>query len=469
MINLYNSILFLKKSKSLHSTNQLWHLSKNVSNLSSNIHEKKTSILRIKSTQPCEKSKKKIEKNNFAGLTKHFVPLYKEWDNSIYAYKKETIKILPSNDKIIFNLIKGYLNFYNTKVEKSARSIRARRRKIRSSLNKALVGKPNFKHTNKRVVIMTYYYNRRLKYFFNKINNASTIYNNKNEYKMFINNMKSKIEEIKILMSKHHTLLSRNFNLKTNHLFLNLEKMYFVNTTTKLFNKDINSLLLRQIIYLQESKTNKFYLLPLLKLLETIYDKKVTLNFINIKYIYNSASIISEGIITKLKKRTNSPLRVLRSSLNMFKLPPINRLVLYDDMFNKKVKLQNVVLKELFFFKNNTKKDTLDNFLNNRWTDRLTNNNHKFNLNKVIALLKSKFSSGVRFEMAGRLTRRNVAQRAIHKLVYKGNIKNTDSSQKGLSTTLLRGYAKSNVQFKQSKSKRRIGSFGLKTWISSSN
>jgi hypothetical protein len=42
-----------------------------------------------------------------------------------------------------------------------------------------------------------------------------------------------------------------------------------------------------------------------------------------------------------------------------------------------------------------------------------------------------------------------------------------DSSYKGLSSVLLRGHVKSNLQFTKIKSKTRIGSFGLKGWVSS--
>ena len=81
--------------------------------------------------------------------------------------------------------------------------------------------------------------------------------------------------------------------------------------------------------------------------------------------------------------------------------------------------------------------------------------------------LKNKFTKGIRIEVAGRLTKRNTAQRSVYKLKYKGNIKNTDSSVKKLSTVLLRGHAKSNTVYTQASSRLRIGAFGLKTWISS--
>ena len=87
--------------------------------------------------------------------------------------------------------------------------------------------------------------------------------------------------------------------------------------------------------------------------------------------------------------------------------------------------------------------------------------------NTILTSIKHKFISGLRLEAAGRLSRRNTAARSVFKLRYKGNIQNMDSSIKGLSTVLLRGHAKSNLQYTFLKSKIRIGSFGIKGWVSS--
>ena len=82
--------------------------------------------------------------------------------------------------------------------------------------------------------------------------------------------------------------------------------------------------------------------------------------------------------------------------------------------------------------------------------------------NSVLSSIKNKSITGIRIEAAGRLTRRNTAERSIYKLRYKGNLKNMDSSYKGFSSVLFRGHAKSNVQYTKLRSKLRIGSFGLK-------
>jgi hypothetical protein len=75
--------------------------------------------------------------------------------------------------------------------------------------------------------------------------------------------------------------------------------------------------------------------------------------------------------------------------------------------------------------------------------------------------------AGVRLEAKGRLTKRFTASRSVFKVKWKGSIKNLDSSYKGIPSVLLRGHAKSNVQYTLVNSKTRNGSFGLKGWISS--
>ena len=55
--------------------------------------------------------------------------------------------------------------------------------------------------------------------------------------------------------------------------------------------------------------------------------------------------------------------------------------------------------------------------------------------------------AGVRVEAKGRLTRRFTASRSVFKVKWKGDLKNVDSSFKGLSAVMLRGNVKSNVQY----------------------
>jgi hypothetical protein len=94
----------------------------------------------------------------------------------------------------------------------------------------------------------------------------------------------------------------------------------------------------------------------------------------------------------------------------------------------------------------------------------IDNNLTKKNL--VFSALKYKDVTGFRLEARGRLTRRYTASRSVTKIRYKGNLLNMDSSHRGLSTILLKGNLRSNLQYTKLKSKTRIGSFGIKGWVS---
>ena len=80
----------------------------------------------------------------------------------------------------------------------------------------------------------------------------------------------------------------------------------------------------------------------------------------------------------------------------------------------------------------------------------------------IIKKLKYKDVTGFRIEAKGRLTKRYTASRSLLKVKYKGNLLNIDSSLKGLSSVLLKGNLKSNIQYTKLASKSRIGSFGIK-------
>ena len=87
-------------------------------------------------------------------------------------------------------------------------------------------------------------------------------------------------------------------------------------------------------------------------------------------------------------------------------------------------------------------------------------------LNYVLNNLKNKVIGGVRLEAKGRLTRRFTASRSIFKIKWKGSLKNIDSSYRGLSSVILRGHVKSNIQYSIINSRTRNGAFGIKGWIS---
>ena len=81
-------------------------------------------------------------------------------------------------------------------------------------------------------------------------------------------------------------------------------------------------------------------------------------------------------------------------------------------------------------------------------------------------LIKYKNLGGIRLEVKGRLTKRYRADRSVYYLKWKGGLKNIDSSFKGLSAVVFRGFVNSNVEYSIKTGKRRIGAFAVKGWIS---
>ena len=115
---------------------------------------------------------------------------------------------------------------------------------------------------------------------------------------------------------------------------------------------------------------------------------------------------------------------------------------------------------------NNLLKDGLNKLLYNihNKTTLDKENNENLNIRDIILdNIKYKIMGGAKLIVKGRLTRRYRADRAVYKMKWKGGLKNIDSAFKGLSTVQYLGYQDSSVTKSSSVSKRRIGSFGVKT------
>lgn len=504
-------------------------LNSDLLNLSNNYNNALNTLklFSIRSKKDSTQKTKQEKNNNYAGKPKHYPPANKEWFNSIYAYNSNTIKLLPATDKTILKLIKSYFNFYSRKLEKKVRSRRLRIRFRRLSTNRMLVSRPEIKHTNDKVIITLYVYNRQNKYYLNKIKRLVTI-DQLDEFlskkvkkvlkkekgpwpstvKMSIIKEKSLIIRSKINKQKEVLFNSLNIINKTDDIkSVSHETNYLKHYIIKSLRKEIFSVYFRQLISFNKSKFEERYLLPLTSLVERVYNKNIEFNFVNLKYLYLNSYIFSQTLVTKLRNRKNRFLRVLKTSLLMFKLPPMDRLAVYDEIYNKKWKLQNIKIDSIVSNLPDLKQDTgcllrlkipatqnndsLDLLLSKVDKNSSISNLQDFNIyrdayfvpqpqglkyfnyplyltNAIIKGIRNKYVSGIRLELAGRLTRRNTAARSVFKLRYKGNIKNMDSSYKGLSAVLLRGHAKPNLQYTKLRSKIRIGSFGLKGWVNSS-
>jgi len=365
---------------------------------------------------------------------------------------------------MVITLIKSYFNLFNIKHEKRISSIKKGIKLRRLSINRIFVSKAELKHTSSKIIITIFIYNRQKKYYFNKINKINSIVqlNNTNFIK------KIKLESLNIIeqVNKEKKLLAEILELKGSEYFNDYEERLLEDFIKKALEKELLKVLYENILYFNKSKFEDTSLLKLKKLISQYYNKKVEFNIVNLEYLYLNSDILSESIVIKLKKRSNKLLRVLKTSLNMIKLPFINKLSVSNNLnkikYDKTLSLNNIqnlnALLQIF-----VKKYKSENVFDKLLHDIFPFFSKKEDIqNVVLNCIKHKYISGVRLEATGRLTRRLTAARSIFKLKYKGSLKNIDSSYKGLSSVLLRGHVKSNIQYTNINSKTRNGSFGIK-------
>lgn len=383
-----------------------------------------------------ERKKNLIIKENKS--LKHFPSSTREWDNSIYVFNKNVLSAIPSISRSSNNFIKSYLNLYNKKIEGLIRTKRLLLRLRRLSSNKIYVSNGEFKHTSGKVIITLYIFNRQKRNYMLILKKsyfkAFNIY--KKRLKKRLNLLKFKSLNYLKKINKNTPILLKILKKKKKiksykNLYLYISKFY-----TKFAIKTLRKLKIyiyyKQLILINKTKFNYLYLIHLKKYLEKFYNKNVEFNIVNLKTFYLNSDILSESLILKL---TRNRRRILKYLNNLKKKVKIKR---------KKWFLNEPILKAKQDLNNNT--ILLKNFVFNK--------------------LKYKDVTGFRLETKGRLTRRYTASRSVFKVKYKGNLLNIDSSYRGLSSVILKGNLRSNIQYSKLNSKTRIGSFGIKGWIS---
>ena len=78
----------------------------------------------------------------------------------MYVFNKNALNLIPQATELVNKLIKSYFNLYNLKLERKIRSNRLLGRLRKLSSNKIYVSNGEFKHTNNKVVITLYLFNR---------------------------------------------------------------------------------------------------------------------------------------------------------------------------------------------------------------------------------------------------------------------------------------------------------------------
>lgn len=391
---------------------------------------------------------------------KHYPSSTRYWDSSIYLYNNNNLSLVSNIGKLAIKFIKNYFFLYNKFIERKIRRKKIYNRRRKLSINRIFLSKGEFKHTNNKVIITLYIYNKQKNNYLLKLK------------KRYINKFLINVLSFKSLSSKNNILsnklilLKKLKKIKINGILglidanifkprvvrilrdLNYKKKinkfkiisrYINKFYRKLIKKSLRRLFIytyyRRLIYVNKSRFNYTYLQYIKNKLQMLFNKNIEFNFINLKYFYLNSNILSESILLKIRKNRR---RLMRHLSNLEKKVKIKKKkIVLGELINK----ENLNIKKYFY------------------SNRLLYNN-------IIKSLKYKHIAGFRLEANGRLNKRYTASRSINKVKYKGNLLNIDSSYKGLSSVLLRNNLNSNLQYTKLNSKTRIGSFGLKGWVS---
>lgn len=341
-------------------------------------------------------------------------------------------------------LIQGYFNLFHIKLEKKLRNKRLKLRKRKITINKIFVSGGEFKHTNDKLNITLYLFNKQKYNYLLKIK------------KRFLNLFKKLKFKRKLLLIKKKGLKILNLELDKKTILLKalrvngkVSKTYikqYQDIYYRLFiRKTLKRLKLymyyKQILYINKSKFNNTYLQGLINIIKKIYKKNVIFNLVNLKYFYLNSDIMTQTLLLKLRKNRKKLLRFL------------NRCV-------TKAKTGNIEINSTVRHLDELNLDNSDNLCNKLFMENKTKSKYLNDI--VLNNIKYKKVTGIRLEAAGRLTKRYTASRSLFKVRYKGNLINAYSSINKYPSTLLRGKFRPNLQYTKLNSKSRIGSFGLK-------
>ena len=409
------------------------------------------------------------------GRTKYLPSFSKEWKNIVYSYNKNNLKNIPVNDVRINKIIQSYFNLYfkDHKYVGSKKFILLRRR--RNFLRRIYISNAEIKHTNNKAIITLFAVNREkkiLKKKYLKINKKVSTNLIKRYFMLYKTNI-AKIYEILNEQKNEYAFISDKiskrkflqYKLEYLNKFITLKNLYLKKVWSIIISKYWKTYLrlLRKydLMYsLNQYKFNKQTLLPILSnILNKIIGKKIEYNIINLKSIAYNTDLFTNALSLKLKKQKMNYIKSMFSILNRAYLPKIN--TIKERTLIKGQKNVDLFLDEYKDLKltSNLGKNNLDQLLGD-------SSNTKEVHNTIYNSIGYKNMGGIRLEVKGRLTKRYRADRSIYSLKWKGGLKNVDSSFKRLSSVLFRGNSKSNVSYSLTNSKRRIGAFAVKGWIS---
>ncbi len=316
-----------------------------------------------------------------------------------------------------------------------------------------IINKNIFKlsNTDKKVKKYLYLYLYIINYFFNYIKFPKMINILK---KILLYNLKEKrTSSLKIMLEKSGKIYFTKLQINSLYLFIKLINLFLM------LKKILKSIYIvkwyKRNIYYSRYKFQVKNILNIKNILNKLYNNnRIEINIINLKYLHLDGNILALAVVKKLKSRNRRVLKVIRMALRLSKKPYIN------GFYSNLLGINNL---NTVFIKKNLNLSINKNIpLNNDLISKPISYKSRI----VFYYLKHKIISGMKLQGTGRLTKRLTASRSISKYIGKGSLKNITSSYNGLSAVVLRGYVKSNLQYVNINSYNRIGTYGIKSWIS---
>jgi hypothetical protein len=408
--------------------------------------------------------------SNKKGYDNNMLSNNQEWYNSTYNYNVNYTKHLPVIDNVIFKLVKSYFTIYSKIMDKRVKIKNISNFKRRLSGNKIWVSRPEIKHTNDKIIINLFIFNRKNNLLIKKLNNnlrnlfvekrvyiKNIILKNKENSNIFVYIMNFYKKNMKYLNNRLNKFLNEsNITLKEN-MQLYILKEYYIKLIKKILKKELLIIYYKQQIEFNTLKYKNVFIIPILKLIKKIYKKNVVFNIISLKNYFLNSSILTQIVSVKAKNRKNKIVRILRAALRKVKTPSFNKNLIERE--KRKLEIENN-----FLLKNKAELEFKNDNINKTLSSIFKKDNVE---SDILDSVKNKVVTGIRLEASGRLTKRFTAQRSVHKYKYKGTIKNINTSYKGISSKNLRNNLESNLQYTKINSSNRIGAFGIKGWISS--
>nr|YP_009243626.1 ribosomal protein S3 [Emericellopsis fuci]ALP86449.1 ribosomal protein S3 [Emericellopsis sp. 1a5]ALP86464.1 ribosomal protein S3 [Emericellopsis fuci] len=402
-----------------------------------------------------------------------------EWKNIIYSFNRNNLRNMGWNTINLNKIIQSYFNlFFKSRIFLGKTKFLYLKRR-RNLLKRIFVSDADVKYTANKANITLYTVNKEKKSLRNKYMKLKTLITTRlfKRYAFFYKYYQNKLNSC-FHQCKRPFWISKFMDPKelTKNKFIQLRWFLMLNN---LILKKIWSILIKRNLNkywsylrkhelsfsLNQFKFNKSIMLSKLAyLLERILGKKVHFNIINLKSISYHPDIFTQVITLKAKKNLLSIAPIMSRIINKTMLP-------VDSKVQDKSKVQG--FDKLDIFKNKYKDLKIISHINKNNFSVLLNTIFGASLINTETMHKKIFHSigyknlyGIRLKASGRLTRRYRADRAKQFLNWKGGLKNIDSSFKQLSAVTFRGNSNANVRYSLNTSKRRIGSFAVKGWIS---